>query len=117
MTVNEIEVKADVFWNLPALVNYRAGAELPCSISVANLDGKERLFMLKVRTFDGVGKVITEDVILVNGMSWFLVDAGDREVVDGSLILGESDVTLGVFLVEKESSSEIDAAYTFLKGY
>lgn len=117
MISDELKLKGDIFWNLPALVNYRAGTELPCSISVANLDGKERLFMLKVRTSDRGGKVITEDVILVNGMSWFLVDAGDREVVDGSLILGESDITLGVLLVEKESSAEIDSVYTFLKGY
>lgn len=117
MTGNGVEIKSDLFWNLPALVNYRLGTELPCSISVANLDGEERLFMLKVRTFNRQGKVITEDIILVNGMSWFSVDAGDREVVDGSIILEESDVTLGVSLVEKESSSEIDAVYTFLKGY
>lgn len=117
MASDEVEIRADVFWNLPAIVGYRTGTELPCSISVANLDGRERLFMLKVRTLDSAGRVITEDIILVNGMSWFEVDGGDRQDIDGTLILEETDVLLGLFLVEKETSSEIDAAYTFLKGY
>jgi hypothetical protein len=117
MTSNELDIKADVFWDLPALVSYRPGTELPCSISVVNLDGQERLFMLKVRTLDRAGKVITEDVILVNGLSWFEVDGGDRQNINGTLRLEETDVVLGLFLVEKETSSEIDAAYTFLKGY
>jgi len=61
--------------------------------------------------------VITEDVILVNGMAWFAGDGGDRQDVDGSITVGESDVTLGVFLVEKETSKELDAVYTYLRRY
>jgi hypothetical protein len=117
MAAEEVEVKADIFWNLPALVSYRPGTELPCSISAANLDEEERLFMLKVRTFDRSGRVITEDVILVNGMSWFEVFGGERQDVEGSIVLGETEVTLGVFLVERETSGEIDAIYTYLQGY
>ena len=117
MTGNEVQVKADIFWNLPALVSYRPGTELPCSISAINLDEEERLFMLKVRTFDRSGRVVTEDVILVNGLSWFAVDGKDREEIDGTIVLDETDVTLGVFLVERETSGEIDAVYTYLQGY
>jgi len=117
MTSNEVEVKADIFWNLPALVNYRPGTELPYSISAANLNEEERLFMLRARTFDSLNRVITEDVILVNGAPWFAVEGGDREEIDGVLRLEETDVLLGVFLVDKESSKEADTVYTFLKAY
>jgi len=111
------EIKGDIFWNLPGLVYYRPGTELPFVISIVNLMPQERLFMLRVRTLDGYGRRITEDIIRVDGKSWFLVDGLEREEVSGSMQLGETNVTLGIFLVEKETEEEVDSVFTFLQGY
>lgn len=110
-------VQGDLLWNLPAQVNYRPGTRLPFSLSAVNLEEQERQFMLRTRTLDRLDRVITEDVIVVNGLSWFAVIARDREVVDGSLVLQESDVVLGVFLVERETAQEVAAVYTYLRSY
>ena len=110
-------IEADIFWNLPALGDYRPGTELPCSINVVNLTARERLFLVMARTFDGGGRQISEQPVPVNGLAWFVVDGQDRQTLAGSLILEESDVTLGVFLVEQESQAVGDQGYTFLRGY
>jgi hypothetical protein len=114
--VNE-KVKGDILWSLPGLVSYRPGTELPFIISAVNLSDEERQFMLRVRTLDRWGRTITEDAIGVDGRAWFVIDALEREEVTGSLRLGETDVTLGVFLVDRETESEVDAVYTYLQGY
>jgi len=111
------ETRGDIFWSLPGLVSYRPGTELPFLISVVNLSDEEREFMLRVRTLDGYGRSVTEDVIGVDGRAWFAIDALEREEVSGSLRLGETDVALGVFLVDRETESELDAVYTYLQGY
>lgn len=113
----EEQLKGDIFWNLPSLVDYRANTELPYSISAVNLTDKDHLYMLQVKTFDIYNRQVTEDVILVNGLAWFEVSGGGRQDIDGTIILGESNVTLGVFLVERETSEVIDAIYTYLRSY
>jgi hypothetical protein len=104
----------DVFWSLPARTYYVPGTELFCLISVANLDGVDRRFMLLLRSYRGA-QVITEEALPVNGMAWFEVPAGDRLTVDGTIVLGESDVLLELSLVEEDTQQVVDRAYAGLE--
>lgn len=107
--------EADVFWSLPARTYYLAGTELFCYISVANLSGEDRRYMLLLRSYrDGV--VITEETVRVNGLAWFEVPAHDRVTVDGAFALGETNVLLELNLVEQETQQAVDRAYARLEG-
>jgi hypothetical protein len=104
----------DVFWSLPARTYYLPGTELFAYISVANRDGVDRRFMLLMRSYRE-GRVLTEEALPVDGMAWFEVPAGDRVTVDGTIVLGESDVLLELNLVEEATQEVVDRAYSRLE--
>lgn len=107
--------QADVFWSLPARTYYLPGTELFCLISVANLTGVDRRYMLLLRSYrDSVA--ISEETVKVNGLAWFEVPAADRVTVDGTFALGESDVLLQLNLVEEETQQVQDVAYARLEA-
>jgi len=109
--------KADLFWNLPPIVNYKVGAELPVSISVVSLLEEKREYGLFMRTYDRAGRKISEDVIRVYGITWFEVEGGERESFDGTLSVSETDVSLGVFLIDRETGEEVDRIFVWLQSY
>jgi hypothetical protein len=109
--------KADLFWNLPPIVNYKVGAELPVSISMVNLLNERREYMLQMRTYDRAGRKVSEDVVRVHGVTWFSIEGGDRESFDGALSVPETNVSLGVFLIDRETEEELDRVFVWLQSY
>jgi len=109
--------KADLFWNLPPIVSYKVGAELPCSISIVNLLAEKKEYMLQMRTYDRAGRKVSEGVVRIQGLTWFSVEGGDREVFDGALSIPETNVSLGVFLIDRETEEELDRVFTWLQPY
>jgi hypothetical protein len=109
--------KADLFWNLPPIVNYKVGAELPVSISIVNLLEERKEYGLLMRTYDRAGRKVSEDVVRIHGLTWLEVAGGDRETFDGALSVGETNVSLGVFLIDRETEEELDKVFVWLQSY
>jgi len=109
--------KADLFWSLPLIVNYRAGAKFPVAVSVVNLLNKRREYGLRMRTYDRAGRRISEAVFRVHGLAWFEVEGGERETFDGAFSVEESDVALEAVLIDRESQEELDRVSVWLQSY
>lgn len=110
------ELKGDLFSNLPGLLTYKENTEVPITLSVINLSDATREYTILARTYDSTGRQISEGTILVGSRAWFLVESEDREDISGVIILEETDVTLKVFLIEKETNEIVDQVMTYLKG-
>lgn len=112
------EIKlASIFWNLFAFINYRAGTVLPCTVSVVNLSDTPHEYLIKIRTFDRNGKQVADDTFTIDGSAWFALEEGERIDADGIIILNDSNVTLGMYLIEKVTQEEVDSIFTWLEGY
>lgn len=112
----EEALKGDLFWQLPGIIVYKENTEIPLNLSVVNLSNATREYTLLARTYDSTGRQLSEGTILVGGLAWFLVESEDREDISGTMTFEETDVTLRVFLIEKETNEVVDQVMTYLRG-
>jgi len=98
----------DIFWDLASWIYYIAGYELGCIIYVVNDTDVEREYALISRTYRN-GVLQNEGTIQVHGYTWFAVSPEDFIKLYGTLKLDESDVTLTVNLIEKETQETTDS--------
>lgn len=111
------ELKADVFTNLPAVVSYRANTKQPFTVSVVNLTDDDHQYMVLLKTYLSTGQVVTETPLPVDGHSWFELIAGDRQDIAGYFMFGETDVVLGIHVMERVENEEVAVEFISLKGY
>lgn len=103
----------DIFWDLPPALSYVAGLDLGCSIYVANPTEIEREYALIARLYKGE-TLISEEALPVFGYTWFKVEPGDFIKLNGALRFSESDASLMVLLVEKDTEEVTDSVSTHL---
>ena len=105
--------KGDIFWDLPPVITYLPGSELGCVIYVANPTDSEKEYALIGHLYSNDTE-ISEEAVTVYGYSWFKVDPGDFIRLHGALTFSETEVTLTVSLIERESDTETNRVSTFL---
>lgn len=103
----------DIFWDLPARVAYAGQADLSCTISVANSSGVEREYSLVTRLSQGT-TVLREEALLVDGQEWFSLGPGEFVRLHGSFRLAETNVTLMVKLMDRQTGEIVDRVATEL---
>ena len=103
----------DVFWDLPPSVAHSPGSELGCTIYVANPTEDEKEYALISRLEAGE-TVVSEESITVFGYTWFKVEPGDFIKLRGALQFEETDVSLIILLIERESQEITDSVATYL---
>jgi len=103
----------NIFWDLPPWIVYAAGYDLGCTIYVANSTDTEKEYTLMSRLSSNE-IVISEEAVKVFGFAWFKVDPKDFIRLRGALRSDESDVTLSVVLVERETEQIADSVSTSL---
>jgi len=103
----------DIFWDLAPSITYQPGSELGCTIYVANPTDREKEYALMSR-LSSDETVISEESIRVYGYAWFKVDPGDFIRLHGALKFDETDCTLSVLLIERETNDVTDLVSTTL---
>jgi len=103
----------DVFWDLPPSVAHSPGSELGCTIYVANPTEEEKEYALISRLESGE-TVVSEESVTVFGYTWFKVEPGDFVRLRGALQFEETDVSLTILLIERESQEITDSVVTYL---
>jgi hypothetical protein len=103
----------DIFWDLPPVVSYVTGLDLGCSIYVANPTEVEKEYVLMARLTRNE-TLISEEALPVFGYTWFKVAPGEFIKLNGALRFDESDASLVVLLVEKETEGVTDSVSTYL---
>lgn len=103
----------DIFWDLPPAVTYVAGLDLGCAIYVANPTEIAREYALIARLYKN-NTLISEEALPVFGYTWFKVEPGDFIKLNGALRFSDSDASLTVQLVEKETEEVTDSVSTHL---
>ena len=103
----------DIFWDLSPGIAYTPGSELGCTIYVANPTEEEKEYALMSR-LSSDDTVISEESVKVFGCAWFKVDPGDFIRLHGALRFDETDVTLSLLLIERETQEAADAVAAYL---
>jgi hypothetical protein len=103
----------DIFWDLAPWMTYAAGNDLGCNIYVANNTAVAKEYALMARLTRGA-TVISDEAIPVYGFAWFKVEPGDMVTLKGAFRFAESDVSLTLSLVERESQAATDVVSTQL---
>ena len=103
----------DIFWDLAPWMTYAAGNDLGCNIYVANNTAVAKEYALMARLTRGA-TVISDEAIPVYGFAWFKVEPGDMVTLKGAFRFAESDASLTLSLVERESGEATDAVVTLL---
>ena len=103
----------DIFWDLAPWMTYAAGNDLGCNIYVANNTAVAKEYALMARLTRGA-TVISDEAIPVYGFAWFKVEPGDMVTLKGAFRFAESDASLTLSLVERESQAATDAVVTAL---
>jgi hypothetical protein len=103
----------DVFWDLPPSMVYDSGSELGCTIYVANPTEEEKEYALMSRLLSGE-TVVSEESVKVFDLAWFKVGPGDFVKLHGALQFDETDVTLVILLIERETQEVTDSVATYL---
>ena len=111
---NSLEVKGDVFWDLPPWISYIAGADLGFALYVANPTDTAKEYTL-ISNLSRDSTVISEESIKVFGYAWFKVDPGDWIRLRGSLCLEDTNCLLTVLLVERDTENVVDSVATYLQ--
>jgi len=112
MTVMGSEL-GDIFWDLAPWIAYEPGYDLGCSIYVANPGEADKEYTLMAR-LSREGVLISEEVLPVFGLSWFIVAAGDLVTLRGAFRFDETDAELDLLLVERETEEIADSIVTAL---
>jgi len=103
----------DIFWDLAPYIVYSPGYDIGCNIYVANPTDTEKEYALMARlTRDST--LISEEALPVFGYTWFKVAPGDFVTLKGALRFSDSNASLTVSLVEKESQAATDSVATTL---
>ncbi|MCL0076486.1 hypothetical protein M1O12_00380 [Dehalococcoidia bacterium] len=113
MAVDLAGALGDVFWDLPPWITYMPGSDIGCVIFVANPTDVVREYAL-MSYLSSEGAVISEESVTVFGHSWFKVDPGGFVRLHGAFRFENTNVTLILSLIERESDEETDAVSTFL---
>ncbi|MFC1874641.1 hypothetical protein ACFLY3_00580 [Chloroflexota bacterium] len=103
----------DIFWDLPSSVLYSPGMELGCTIYVANPTEQEKEYAL-ISRLSADGLLISEESVTVFGCAWFKVEPGDFIKLHGALQFEDSNTTLEVLLIERESGEAADSVAAYL---
>jgi hypothetical protein len=103
----------DIFWDLPPVVSYITGMDLGCSVYVANPTEVEKEYALMARLTRNE-TLISEEALPVFGFAWFKIAPGEFIKLNGALRFTESDASLTVLLVEKETEEATDSVSTYL---
>jgi len=103
----------DIFWDLAPWVTYEPGYDMGCSIYVANPTDTEKEYALIAR-IEQADAVISEEALPISGYTWFKVEPGDVIKLKGALKFSETDVTLIVLLVERETQEVTDSVASCL---
>ena len=103
----------DIFWDLPSSVIYSPGTELGCTIYIANPTEAEREYAL-ISRLSADGLLISEESVTVFGYAWFKVEPGDFIRLHGALEFEDSNATMEVLLVERESGEPTDSVAAYL---
>jgi hypothetical protein len=103
----------DIFWDLPSWTVYTANLDLGCTIYVANPTDTEKEYSLMARLSRN-STAISEEVLPVYGLAWFKVNPGDLVTLKGALRFSESNASLTVYLVERETEEWTDEVTTLL---
>jgi hypothetical protein len=104
----------DLFWDLPSVVTYIAGQQMPCVIYVANITDGDLSYMLRARTYDTKGNLLSEGVVTTNERTWFDVKAHEYVALSGAILSPQSNVNLVLELVESVTQEVTDAVSAWL---
>jgi len=104
----------DLFWDLPSVVTYIAGQQMPCVIYVANITDGDLSYMLRARTYDTKGNLLSEGVVTTNERTWFDVKAHEYVALSGAILSPQSNVNLVLELVESVTQEVTDAVAAWL---
>lgn len=104
----------DLFWDLPSVVTYIAGQQMPCVIYVANITDGDLSYMLRARTYDTKGNLLSEGVVTTNERTWFDVKAHEYVALSGAILSQQSNVNLVLELVESVTQEATDSVAVWL---
>lgn len=103
----------DIFWDLAPWIVYSAGLDIGCNIYVANPTDTTKEYALMARLSRDT-TLLSEEALPVYGYTWFQVEPGDFAVLKGALRFAESNASLTVSLIERETGETIDSVITSL---
>ena len=104
----------DVFWDLEPITTYVAGIQIGLAIYVANPSTTDRQYALLSRLIDADGRVLLEESIVVHGLAWFTVEAGEYVELQAELLFDITNAVLNVVLVERSTDTEVDTVSAYL---
>lgn len=104
----------DLFWDLPSVLTYIAGQQLPCVIYIANITDSDLSYMLRARTYDTKGNLLSEGVVTTNERTWFEVKAHEYVALSGAILSPQSNVNLVLELVESATQEATDSVAAWL---
>jgi len=107
------DAPGDIFWDLPPVVSYVPGQAIGATIYVANPTDTEKEYALMAELWSGE-VAVSQEAIPVFGHAWFAVAPGDFVRLIGELVFEETDVSLVVQLVERETEEVVDSVSTYL---
>ena len=103
----------DIFWDLAPYIVYSPGFDIGCNIYVANPTDAEKVYALMATLSRDTTK-LGEEALPVFGYTWFKVEPGDFITLKGALRFSDTNASLTVSLVERESQAAIDSVATSL---
>ena len=104
----------DIFWDLEPITTYVAGIQIGLAIYVANPSAIDRQYALLSRLVDAEGRVLLEESIVVHGLAWFTVEAGEYVELQAELLFDITNAILNVVLVERSTDTEVDTVSAYL---
>ena len=104
----------DIFWDLEPITTYVAGIQIGLAIYVANPSAIDRQYALLSRLVDADGRVLLEESIVVHGLAWFTVEAGEYVELQAELLFDVTNAILNVVLVERSTDTEVDTVSAYL---
>ena len=104
----------DIFWDLDPITTYAANIQLGLAIYVANPSAIDRQYALLSRLVDADGRVLLEESIVVHGLAWFTVEAGEYVELQAELLFDITNAVLNVVLVERSTDTEVDTVSAYL---